>query len=148
MNAGTGSSLRILVALTVFSLLVSGNCLMAQRGGGRGGGRMDPEQMRERMKERAEEQYKKMCETLVLDEQQQQAADSLHAITVQERDKQFAEFKEKRDPRQSMDKLKTVQDNFFTEFEKILNDEQKERLELIKKEMQEQMQERRSQRRR
>ncbi len=134
--------IRLATMLALCVLMATGGAIQAQgRGGGqRGGGqRMDPAQMRTQMEKRSETQYKKMCETLVLSQEQQKQADELFNKAQDDREKLFEKIGGDRSKMRSMfEKVRKTQQDFMKELEKLLTEEQKERLELIKKELAEQ----------
>ncbi len=136
----TGNLVAVVTILALCALMLSGGALQAQRGGGggRGGARMDPAQMLGQVKERAESQYKKICATLVLTDQQQEQADELFKKAQDDREKLVKNMSgDRAEMRAAFGKIRETQDGFMDELEKLLTDEQKERFELIKKEMEE-----------
>lgn len=131
----TGNLIAVTTMLVLCALMVTGGALQAQR---RGGGRVDPAQMQKQMKERVEAQYKEMCETLVLSEQQQGQADELFKKAQEDRDKLLKEMSGDRSKmRSAFGKIRETHDVFMNELEKLLNEEQQDRFELIKKELEE-----------
>lgn len=145
MKAMSAVNVGRLAGMLLFcSILMLALPLAAQRPEGGRGGRMDPEQMRQRMKERAEEQYKEMCQTLKLDDEQQEKADKLFAESQKENDKLFAKMRDENlEPRDAMGQMREAQEKFMDDFGKLLNEKQKEQFEIIKKERQERMERRR-----
>jgi hypothetical protein len=135
----TGNLIAVVTMLALCALMATGGALQAQRGGGgRGGARMDPAQMLAQMKERVDAQYKEMCETLVLTDQQQKQADELFKKAQDDRAKLFEKISgDRSEMRSTFGKIRKAQDDFMKELKKMLTDEQKERFELIKKEMEE-----------
>ncbi len=123
--------------------------LAAQRGfGGGGRGEMDDGGMRggqgqaerpaAQNRERARKEFEDICETLILDEDQTGKARALFDSSQKEIESAYEKFSQgKIGTGELKDTTRRVNEKLLDDFGKLLNEEQAERFEMIRKDMQE-----------
>ncbi|MCE5273480.1 hypothetical protein LLH00_19555 [bacterium] len=107
-------------------------------GGGMRGGQGQAGRPSARNREKARKQFEDICETLILDEDQSGKARALFDSSQKEIESAYDKFSRgKIGPGELKETTTRVNDKFLDDFGKLLNEEQAERFEMIRKDMQE-----------